>query len=343
MYCPPEPWLLLPLATARSERMLAMAAFDYRLAMRGVHEFLTPERFDSALGAFAVTAYNSVLADSHKRVLVDKTPRYYQILSAIDALFPQALQIWIKRNPLDTIASCIGTWSIPLDELLGETISPYTFDVTISFNLLANHFANKHDKKMVVTYEDFTTKPTAYVEEICRRCGLRYEPGMLEYAANQPLMRAYRDASMGDKKILDASGLHSQSIDRWRKDLSPVDVARIVRTLGRDVFDALDYAALYEDACAYAGVDRVSVSEAGRMNELLRAYNDYGMALGANEGTNGVSPRADVQYTLLGQRTDELEQAAEERLGLIQHLDRQLSQPGSAGADRYSYSEAGKR
>src|SRR5262245_44040505 len=125
MYCPPEPWLLLPLATARSERILATAAFDYPLAMRAVHEFLTPERFDASLGAFAVTAYNSVLADSNKRIMVDKTPRYYQILAAIDALFPRALQIWIKRNPLDTIASCIGTWSIPLQELLGEAISPY--------------------------------------------------------------------------------------------------------------------------------------------------------------------------------------------------------------------------
>ena len=59
--------MLLPLAGVREDRVLGSAAFDYRLAMQAVREFLTPEQLEDSLRAFATTAYNSVLRSTTKQ------------------------------------------------------------------------------------------------------------------------------------------------------------------------------------------------------------------------------------------------------------------------------------
>src|SRR5215213_5664095 len=118
--CPPEPWLLLPLLATRDDRLIVTAPYDHFLARKGLRDLLDDDDFDRAINAFAVSAYNSLLARAGKGIFVDKTPRYYQILPALDRLFPRAAQVWIRRNPLDVIASCKATWGLTIPELVGD-------------------------------------------------------------------------------------------------------------------------------------------------------------------------------------------------------------------------------
>src|SRR5207244_4522699 len=97
-----------------------------------------------------------------KRLLVDKTPRYYQILPELSRLFPTAHQIWLKRSPLDVIASCKNTWGLSLSELLGEPISPHSFDTTVALSLLSAHFSNVSSPSFCLRYEDLVADPARF-------------------------------------------------------------------------------------------------------------------------------------------------------------------------------------
>lgn len=324
--CPPEPWLLLPLAGMLDERVLTISTFDQSFAMRAIGELLPPQLLDRALGAFAATAYDGLRAGTCKRVVVDKTPRYYHILATLDRLFPNALQIWLRRNPLDTIASCIDTWQLTLDEVVGDAISPYTFDVTVSFRLLIDHFAEPSSNKIVIGYEDFATSPASHLTRLCSRLGVTYEPSMLEYGANTSLMHSYQQAMMGDKNILNSLTPHTSSVGKWSSRLSVADVGRILRTLGTRVFEDMGYVDQLERALSYAGATRAEVDEEGALPRMFEAYQAYARLHSADHQFAALNSRPDVRYTLLGQRNVDLQTAADERLRLVQQLDRQLGQ-----------------
>jgi hypothetical protein len=323
--CPPEPWLLLPLAALRDDRLMISAAYDHPFAMRGIRELVTPELLDTALAEYARSVYQTLLRTSGRSVFVDKTPRYYQILPALEALFPAALQLWIRRDPLDTLASCVETWSLPLQELLGEpgSISPYTFDVTVSLQLLLDHFGTGGSRKVTVDYEDLVQDPASHLSSICARLGLQFEPQMVNYGANQALVQSYQQATLGDKKVLRATRPHRDSVGRWRSQFSREDVRRIVTTLGTRVFERLGRGESLTAACDYARLDPSAVEPAGRLPELVRLYEEYGTASGRRSSSAEGLPSAS-QYTLLGQQHAQIQQAAQERLRVIQRLHSDL-------------------
>ena len=149
---------------------------------------------------------------------------------------------------------------------------------------------------------------------------------MLEYGSNAALIETFRAASMGDKKVLDATRAHRSSLDRWRTSLEPSAIAEIVETLGSRLFDVLGYRSTLELACQQAGLVASTVAPEGRLPELLEAFHTYGRTAARATAADAPGSSVDVQYTLLGQRTDELQQAAEERLDLIQQLTSQLEQ-----------------
>jgi Sulfotransferase family len=134
--CPPEPWLLLPLSALRSPTAKIVAAYDHGFARAAWNERVQDQLLDESVRAFALAAYNSWLNQAGREILVDKTPRYYHLLPWLERLFPRAFKIWLQRNPLDVLSSCKETWGLTIDELVGEAISPHSFDATISFALL---------------------------------------------------------------------------------------------------------------------------------------------------------------------------------------------------------------
>ncbi len=146
---------------------------------------------------------------------------------------------------------------------------------------------------------------------------------MLEYGRNDALVGTYRRASMGDKKVLESATTHARSVHRWRDILSTDDVSRIVRTLGSAVFERTGYSDLLDEALIYARLDGASVTPDGRMEELGRAYQAYSVDKESLD-QGGDSARPDLQYTLLGRRTSELQKIADERLTLIERLHEQL-------------------
>jgi glycosyltransferase involved in cell wall biosynthesis len=320
--CPPEPWLLLPLVKLLDGELLVVGSYDHSLAAQAIAELASRAVQDEAVRLYAYAVYNSLLHEASKQVFVDKTPRYYQISDRLSELFPRALQIWLKRNPLDVIASLKSTWGLSVSELVGEHLSPYTFDAMISHGLLAEHFRRTTTPIVEMKYEDLVADPQQHVIPICDALGITFEPEMLEYGRNARLVDSYKRAQMGDKKLLSANAAHPGSIDRWRTVLEPADVALCLEALGLDTLRDAGYDEVAEQACAFAGLSLETVSRKGRVAAVRQAYEEYsGQVMIHAE----IPPRSDapsgLKYTLLGQQNELLQREAERRLEVIQRLD----------------------
>ena len=138
--CPPEPWLLLPLNSVRSHHAVVVSRYDHEAALRAWSQYCDDDLWLDACRSLCSSVYNRFLARHDCDIFVDKTPRYYGILPWLDSLFPDAVKIWLKRNPLDVFASVIDTWGVPIDELTGKQLSLNSFDTTVSFSFLDDFF-----------------------------------------------------------------------------------------------------------------------------------------------------------------------------------------------------------
>jgi len=240
IHCPNEPWFLLPLLNMHEEQTAVVTPYDQRVANLAVKELLPNGEFYDAARAFALSIYNGQLAKAGKSVFVDKTPRYYHILGAIDKVFPSAKRIWLKRNPLDVAASFVSTWNMPLPELIGERITPSSFDVTLSMLNLMRYFRGQPGT-YEIAYEELVEEPARHLEKLCIFLGLKPEPDLDDYAANEQHLESLRRTSMGDKKVFGHSKPHRQSVDQWKKVLNKEEVQLLLDILGRATFERMGY------------------------------------------------------------------------------------------------------
>jgi len=324
-FCPSEPWLLLPLSVLRSDDAAIISPYDHELAREGWRQWVTDDLHMRASNAFAVTVYNALLEQAGKQMFIDKTPRYYHILPWLERLFPQAIKIWLKRNPLDVIVSCRETWDIRVEELTGYVTSPRSFDNTVGLALLAAYFEEKRSTQYTLRYEDLVQDAATHVKALCDFAGLTYEEGMLNYGANRDLMQMHSEKTMGDKKILEHARPHVGSVGRWRDALSPQEIRKVLWTLGRGVFDRLGYADVFEEAAQRADLDPAKIGERGNLDALFRQYAAYAeqglFASGSVQHTRAVRENARLRAYVT-----EIEADRAKRLQVIEQQGQQFDQ-----------------
>jgi glycosyltransferase involved in cell wall biosynthesis/uncharacterized coiled-coil protein SlyX len=323
--CPPEPWFLLPLVKMATDDVVVTAAYDTSLATQAIAGLIAPALRDEAMRAYARTVYESLLRENARQLFVDKTPRYYQICERLAEVFPGAIHLWLKRNPLDVIASMKSTWGLSIAELTGQNLSPYTFDAMLSHTLLAEHFIHTSVETVELRYEDLVADPATSVARVCRALGVDFEPAMVDYGENRSVVEAYSGARMGDRKLLDERSPHAASVGRWRSILEPSEVAACVAALGSATFMAEGYDDVLLDACEYAAFDPSDITLDGRVTLVREAYVDYARQVvlsGADR--RRVEKPAGIEHTVLGQQNLVLQREADERLEVIRRLDTEV-------------------
>lgn len=240
VYCPPEPWFLLKLVNLTS-RADCEGDFDDVLATIGTEEFLDGSSLFEAAGAFALTAYNRKLASAGKSIFVDKTPRYYHILDAIEAIFPKAKKIWLKRNPLDIAYSYRTTWDMGADVITGERFTSHTLDFGVGLFRLADYFENESAYKIQIKYEDIVSSPVESLKILCDFLGIAVESQMATFAENSKMIEEHKRASMGDVKIFESTSIHADSVDKGLANFSREDLEQILSVFGLKIFDRMGY------------------------------------------------------------------------------------------------------
>lgn len=106
-----EPWLLLPLLSMYRPELIN-AKYNYPVALQAFFDYLKKrdlsENLRSGIRKLILDLYR---VNGESKYFIDKTPRYYEILSEIIDLLPGARFLVLKRNPFAVLHSMINTWS----------------------------------------------------------------------------------------------------------------------------------------------------------------------------------------------------------------------------------------
>ena len=239
IFSPPEPWFLLPLAGVINP--VGPSFYSESLAKKGTMDFIGEDLFINASRQFALEVYNTRLAQSGAELLVDKTPRYYHILDFIDAMFPDAKKIWLKRNPLDVALSYRESWGVPISTLVGENLDESSFDLTIGFDALVKYFEKKSDKKIAVSYEKLVNNPVEELTALCAFLGIAFESGQLAFMDSKWGKDA-RKSDLGDNKIFKTSGVHGKSVGGWRTSFGAEEIRELINAIGVEALSRAGYA-----------------------------------------------------------------------------------------------------
>jgi hypothetical protein len=123
--------------------------------------------------------------------VIDKTPRYWEILDEIIVLFPKSKIIILKRNPLDVVKSIITAWNIT--SLL--KLNYYRRDLLIAPKRL-HEFCEKQKGNVNVyclKYEDLIANTSKEVGNLYTWIGLNYREEVLDISKNEKHKGKYGD------------------------------------------------------------------------------------------------------------------------------------------------------
>ncbi|MBN2165653.1 MAG: sulfotransferase [Marinilabiliaceae bacterium] len=207
-----EPWLLLPFLSYKKPQ-LSDATYSSYLAAQGIEDFkskIDKNTFDRDLAQFLLNQYDQIRTKGEKYVL-DKTPRYYEILDEITDLFPNAKIIVLKRNPLAVLASIITTWGKNDIRKLLE----FKRDLLYA-PIILNDFANKNRNNpniITIRYEDIILETDKNIGELYKGLDIPYDDGVLDYGNNSKFK-----GFMGDPNgVHQNSTPNKESLDLWGK------------------------------------------------------------------------------------------------------------------------------
>lgn len=250
----PEPWVLLPFVYAMKPDGVT-APYSAQIAHHALDELATrlpfgKDTYDEAVRLAALHVYEAALAESGKRLFLDKTPRYYFIIPELANLFPAARFVFLLRNPLAVLSSLVettleGRWS-------GLYLTDRTHDIFAAPRLILDGIELLGDRCSAIEYEQLVSEPVEVVRTLCRELGIPFEQQMLQY----------RDrVGFEGSRFVDPKAIYRQSrpvsdyADAWKTAFADPGSAAMARgyleALGRDTFEAFGYS--FDDALGALG------------------------------------------------------------------------------------------
>ncbi|SDJ12431.1 fucosyl-beta-1,4-N-acetylglucosamine oligosaccharide 3-O-sulfotransferase NoeE [Bradyrhizobium sp. Rc2d] len=247
---PPEPWLMLALE--------AFGRVDQRhpagssLIEAATSEFLG--RIDRTIvsRAFADAAYDQYLAEAGKRIILDKTPRYWTALEFLESVYPEAPHILLMRNPYAVAASLKSTWGIPLRAESSHSVSVSSLadlmlrlpdviisslaDLVLGLPKLAAH--RTRPQTQFVHYELLVAHPDEEIRRLLT--GLGCDPAAVA-SAGMGQADYLRSSSFGDRKILERNAVDQSSVKTWQSQLSVEEMQTVTDLVGAELLLELGY------------------------------------------------------------------------------------------------------
>ncbi|MFN0106644.1 MAG: sulfotransferase family protein [Bryobacteraceae bacterium] len=181
-----EPWIALhPLFALRPEGV--SCNYSHALARNATLEFLSQlpggqDSYYEGVRRMLGHLYECALAGSQKTIFLDKTPRYYFIISELRRTFPEARFVFILRNPLAVFSSMMETWVKGI--YFGKLCSlrnDLVHDLLTAPDLIMNGIRDFGPDAAVLRYEELAVTPDAAVRRLCRDLAIDFHPGMIDY------------------------------------------------------------------------------------------------------------------------------------------------------------------
>jgi len=213
IYSTAEPWLMLhPLYALRTKGI--QTDYDSGLAYNALQDVLAllpngKQDYMAATKKFGLHIYGKLLQNRDEDLFLDKTPRYYKIISDLIETYPQARFIFLVRNPLAVLVSIYKTWIGSNTQLL----SHHKDDITEAPQKLLKGIEIAGPRGYQLNYEELVASPESEIEKLCDFLNIDFEVDMLDY----------NRASVGKGKMGDPVKInqHSKAVnaytDAWKK------------------------------------------------------------------------------------------------------------------------------
>ncbi len=232
-----EPWILLPLLSARKNDHL-VADHDQSVLLDALNDFCAAlpngdADYAQAVRDFALGLYGKIGDTAY---FLDKTPRYSLIAPEIIETFPDAKFVFLWRNPLAIMVSMIETWGQGRWNLFR-----YYADIFKGLQLLLQARRALGDRAVDIRFEDLLTGPEPQLARVSDYLGL--EIGVDDLGQKNKVLSQARlgDPGFGEK----FHGLSVRPVDAWQSSvnnpLRRVWMRRYLRQLGGESLGLMGY------------------------------------------------------------------------------------------------------
>ncbi|MCB9032265.1 MAG: sulfotransferase [Chitinophagales bacterium] len=246
----PEPWFLLPLIYIYKKNISSVnivSDFNYQFYQKNFNTFLnyvyskTPDfSIEKQIQKLAYELYYMSFnqAEGNPTYFLDKTPRYYHIVSDILSLFPDAKVILLVRNPLSVFSSILD----------------YNFKGNISFLSQKDrqddlfkaplNILNVKGKKntIFVKYEDIINQPAITLKNIYNFLEINEYNENGNYLLDETFQKAF---NIDNKSVKKHNQPSSKYINSWKESINNSQKKQLaleyINTLGKDVVLELGY------------------------------------------------------------------------------------------------------
>ncbi|MEH6764509.1 MAG: sulfotransferase [Aequorivita antarctica] len=186
-----EPWLLLYFANQIKPSLLS-ADFNNQKTEEAFQEYLSkfPQlNFEATFKDFLLKLYAPMYQGF--TYVIDKTPRYWELIEELPILFPKSKILIIKRNPVDVLISIIKTWNLNTLRDLNE----YRNDILLAPHKIQSFVRTQKNNPnvCVVKYEDVIDNPQEIVKNLYQWIGLEYSDAVLQTGNNEKYKGKFGD------------------------------------------------------------------------------------------------------------------------------------------------------
>jgi len=229
IFCPPEIKFHKDLLGQFPDDPLAHGRLGSSLGALGLPTEIWLDEFGRAL----CRCYDIATRNAGKQRWADKNPENALNVAHWNRLLSgQMAFVLVVRHPLDVIASMaeIGMNKVIPVDIVGRAF--HTRDYIATGLAFAETYP---EQSTIVRYERLVEEPRAALSELMCFLGENYDEAMIGN-----LHKDSHGKGLEDPKALQHAGISSESIGRWRRDLSDAQV-RLVKPLLDPIFERLGY------------------------------------------------------------------------------------------------------
>ncbi len=276
IHAPAEPHLITPLESLGYYARVERADYDPVISEQAIHELVEnlprgEEDYLEALRAYTDRIYGSLLATTDRPLLLDKTPAYALCLDFLARLYPKARYVVLTRHPL-------AIWSSYVQSFFDDD-----HEAALAHNpilaryvpAIARFLRESPVPRIHLAYEALVADPARHLEEICRFCGVDFQPGMVDYGEQAGAGPARRQG-LGDPVTVGRETRPTTgSLEKWAEALAsdPAKLAQARRLIEGLLDEDLETWG-HPRAALVARLDAITPAAVARPR---RAWNRYAL------------------------------------------------------------------
>lgn len=186
-----EPWILLNFVSLLKPELI-QAGYNPTMAQKAFSDYLSkyPETdWKLKLKHYILELYQPMATGYN--LVIDKTPRYWELLDELQTLFPKSKILIIKRHPFDVLKSIIKTFDLKTIADLNK----FRRDILVAPKRIQEFCDQQRTNTnvRVVTYEAIVTNPEKEVQALYDWAAIPYTSEVLHVETNEKYKGAFGD------------------------------------------------------------------------------------------------------------------------------------------------------